>query len=64
MNYGMFTKAGNELVADLVQVAKIHSLSSSTVMAIMDQLQKDKNFSEITDTEVRESVGEALGWYK
>lgn len=64
MNYGMFTKAGNDLVADLVQAAKTYSLSPSTVMGMMDQLQKDKNFSEITDTEVRESVGEALGWYK
>lgn len=64
MNYGMFTKAGNALVADLVQTAKIYSLSREIVLAMMDQLQKDKNFSEITDTEVRESVGGALGWYK
>ena len=63
-NYGMFTAAGNELVANLVMTAKTFKLSDTTVMALMDGFAKDKNFSEITDTEVRESIGMELGWYK
>jgi hypothetical protein len=63
-SYGMFTDAGNALVANLVMTAKTFDLSDTTVLALMDSLQKDPNFAEITDTEVRECVGMELGWYK
>ena len=63
-NYGMFTATGNELVANLVMTAKTFNLSDVTVMALMDGFAKDKNFEEITDTEVRECIGMELGWYK
>jgi hypothetical protein len=60
----MFTATGNELVANLVMTAKTFNLSDTTVMALMDGFAKDKNFAEITDTEVRECIGMELGWYK
>ena len=63
-NYGMFTATGNELVANLVMTAKTFNLSDVTVMALMNGFQKDPNFAEITDTEVRECIGMALGWYQ
>ena len=63
-NYGMFTDAGNALVENLVTMAKTFNLSDVTVMALMDGFQKDPNFAEITDTEVRECIGMALGWYQ
>ena len=63
-NYGMFTDAGNALVDNLVTMAKTFNLSDTTVMALMDGFAKDKNFAEITDTEVRECIGMELGWYK
>ena len=44
--------------------AKTFNLSDTTVMALMDGFAKDKNFAEITDTEVRECIGMELGWYK
>ena len=64
MDYGMFTDAGNELVANLVQTAKNFSLSDVTVMELMNSFAKDPNFAEITDTAVREMIGEQLGWYR
>lgn len=64
MNYGMFTTAGNRAVSDFVEFAKAHALPKHTVLGMMDQLQKVKDLSEITDTEVRECVGEELGWYQ
>jgi hypothetical protein len=63
-NYGMFTDAGNALVANLVMTAKTFDLSDTTVLSLMNSFQKDPKFSEITDTEVRECVGMELGWYR
>ena len=62
-DYGMFTDAGNAVVADLVDFAKTHGLSYKIVMSMMDALSKDETISEITDTAVREEIGEELGWY-
>ena len=64
MNYAMFTEHGNNLVTDLVNMAKTYGLNDNVVMTMMDAIQRQKDFSEITDTEVRECVGCALGWYK
>ena len=63
-NYGMFTDAGNELVENLVLLAKVYSISPNTVLAMMDNIAKDECFGEITDTAVREMIGDELGWYK
>ena len=64
MTYGMFTGAGDAVVANLVAMAKTHSLSDVVVMAMMEAISKDECFAEITDTEVRECIGCALGWYR
>ena len=63
MNYAMFTEHGNALVTDLVNMAKTYGLNDVVVMTMMDAIQRQKDFAEITDTEVRECVGGALGWY-
>lgn len=60
----MFTDAGDAVVANLVAMAKTHSLSDVVVMAMMEAISKDECFAEITDTEVRECIGCALGWYR
>ena len=62
-DYGMFTDAGNAVVADLVALAKTHNLSYPVVMCMMDAIGTDECFGEITDTAVREEIGEELGWY-
>lgn len=62
-DYEMFTDAGNAVVADLVALAKTHNLSYLVVMSMMDAIGKDECFGEITDTAVRECIGEELGWY-
>ena len=63
MDYGMFTEAGNELVEALVEFAKTFQLSDTAVLSMMNAIAKDECFAEITDTEVRECIGCALGWY-
>ena len=62
-DYGMFTDAGNAVVADLVAFAKTHGLSYPVVMSMMDAIGSDECFGEITDTAVREEIGDELGWY-
>ena len=62
-DYGMFTDAGNAVVADLVDFAKTHGLSYPVVMSMMDAIGSDECFGEITDTAVREEIGDELGWY-
>lgn len=64
MTYGMFSDAGDAVVANLVSMAKTHGFSNVVVMAMMNAIAKDECFGEITDTEVRESIGCALGWYE
>jgi len=63
-NYGMFTEEGNLAVADLVTFSKIHNLPDTVVLAMMKALSSDPRFGEATDTEVRETVGLELGFYK
>jgi hypothetical protein len=62
-SFDMFTSAGDRMVADLVTFAKTHGLSSDVVMGMMNAIGKDECFGEITDTAVRECIGEELGWY-
>jgi hypothetical protein len=61
--YGMFTSAGDQLVDDLVAFAKAFQLSDTAVLEMMNALSKDESYGEITDTAVREAIGEELGWY-
>jgi hypothetical protein len=63
-NYGMFTEEGNLAVADLVTYSKIHNLPDTVVLSMMRALSSDDRFGEATDTEVRETVGIELGWFK
>jgi hypothetical protein len=62
-DYGMFTDAGNAVVENLVSMAKTHGLSYPIVMSMMDAIGTDECYGEITDTAVRESIGDELGWY-
>ena len=64
MEFEMFTESGNNLVTDLVKMAKTYGLSSTAVLSMMDAISKDECFGEITDTAVRECIGDELGWYK
>ena len=63
-NFAMFTESGNSLVRDLVAMAQRYGLQDNVVLGMMNAIAKDHNFSEITDTAVRESIGDALGWYE
>ena len=63
-DYGMFTSKGDRMVDALVDFAKTFSLTEVQVMGIMTGIAKDDRYSEITDTAVREMIGEALGWYE
>ena len=63
MEFEMFTESGNNLVTDLVKMAKTHNLSATVVLSMMDAISKDECFGEITDTAVRECIGDELGWY-
>jgi hypothetical protein len=64
VSYGMFTSDGDRLVADLVSFAKAFQLSDTAVLEMMNAISKDECFGEITDTAVREAIGEELGWYE
>jgi hypothetical protein len=64
VSYGMFTSEGDRLVADLVDFAKAFQLSDTAVLAMMNAISKDESYGEITDTAVRECIGEELGWYE
>ncbi len=62
-SYGMFTSDGDRLVADLVEFAKAFQLSDTVVLSLMNGIGQDERYGEITDTVVRECIGEELGWY-
>jgi hypothetical protein len=59
-HYGMFTDAGNEAVDSIVEMARKHQLSWSTVRAILAALAQEEAYDEATDTAVREAVYETL----
>jgi hypothetical protein len=64
MNYAMFTESGNQLVHSIVEMAKTFGLNDVQVLAMCSAVAKNNDFAEITDTAVRESIGEVLGWYE
>ena len=61
-NYGMFTDAGNQKVADIVDFAFKNRLEWSEVMPLLRNLASSdyELYGEATDTVVREAVYEAL----
>jgi hypothetical protein len=63
-SFEMFTSAGDRMVGDLVEFAKTYNLSDTVVLGMMNAISKDECFGEITDTAVRECIGEELGWYE
>lgn len=66
MNYGMFSSEGNVAVSGIVEYAKMHNLSWSTVYQNLVDLAKfdRKKYGEATDTAVREMVYDAIGAYE
>jgi len=62
MNYGMFSDAGNQKVALIVDFAKKNNLGWQEVMPLLRNLADSDydRFGEATDTAVREAVYNAL----
>jgi hypothetical protein len=56
MNYGMFSKAGNQRVQRLLREAQLHGWSFEKLDRHLTLLSKVPEFSEATDTVVREAV--------
>ncbi len=56
MGYGMFTDHGNDVVHQLVVLAKKHMLNDKSVIAMLKALSENETFSEAGDTVVRERV--------
>ena len=61
-NFGMYTDAGNEVVADIVKIAKKHEFDWRMTHSYLCDLAKDGRFCEATDTAVREMVYMACGF--
>ena len=61
--YEMFSEAGDCLVHDLIKMAAKYGLGDVEVLAMCSAVAKNPDFSEITDTAVRERIGEELGWF-
>ena len=59
-HYAMFTKFGNDAVDAIVRRARILRMDWNQVYDELEQLAKKEEFSEATDTAVRESVYIAL----
>jgi hypothetical protein len=60
--FGMFTDAGNDIVGDIVDVAKSYQLSWKATYALLQAVAKDERFGEALDTAVREYVYDACGF--
>ena len=62
INFAMFTESGNAAVAKIVECAETAVLPWLTVEALLTALATNANYSEATDTAVREAVYCALGF--
>ena len=62
IDYAMFSEKGNHKVHNIVIEAKQYNHSWSLVFDRLCELGKDKEFSECTDTMVREIVFDAIGY--
>ncbi len=60
-NFGMFSDAGNDAVADIVEAAVYHRHAWAWAYNQLKILALQPNCSEATDTEVREIVYHVLG---
>jgi hypothetical protein len=63
MDHGMFSSAGNREVSRIIEIAREYSLDFDEVMYLLNELARFEKYAEATDTVVRETVGEALGFY-
>lgn len=61
-DYAMYTELGNAAVHAIVVAARANNLTWSQVHRALYQLSEQKEFSEATDTMVRECVYSALGY--
>ena len=59
--YGMFTDAGNQEVATIVEHAKANQLTWAQTYKLLSQLAMFSDYAEATDTMVREIVYDAIG---
>jgi hypothetical protein len=66
LDFGMFTHAGESAVYGIIVAAEVaaNNLTPDQVLASLERLAKQPDFSEATDTAVREAVFEALGFFK
>lgn len=60
-SYAMYTPEGDLAVHGVVLIAKQHNLAWKKVYAMLCELAEVKEFSEATDTVVRECVYDAIG---
>ena len=63
LDFGMFTHAGESAVYGIIVAAEANNLTPDQVLASLERLAKQPDFSEATDTAVREAVFETLGFY-
>ena len=61
INYGMFTDAGNQEVAAIVEHAKTKQLSWAQTYKLLSQSAMVSDYAEALDTMVREIVYDAIG---
>ena len=61
-SYGMFSDRGNFMVDQIVNLALLLNSTWSEVNSDLEQLAKDPQFEEATDTAVREAVYSAVGF--
>jgi hypothetical protein len=60
--FGMFSDVGNDLIAEIVDNAKIKRLTWPETYSLLCQLAKEPTYGEATDTMVREIVYDACGF--
>lgn len=64
MDYGMFSKFGNDAVHTIVSRARMLHMDWDQVYDALEVLAKTECFAEATDTAVREAVYIELGFDK
>ena len=71
LDFGMFTHAGESAVYGIIVAAEVaadmgmpEDEQIQFVLNSLERLAKQPDFSEATDTAVREAVFEALGFFK
>jgi len=60
--FGMYTDASNDIVSDIVDVAKSYQLDWQATYAMLQAVARDERFGEAMDTMVRELVYDACGF--